>query len=209
MNNNNSTDFEYFIVLDFEATCNNPIQMKPMEIIEFPCVLLNAATLEIEDRIQFYVKPVINPILSDFCTSLTGITQDVVDEGITFEEALEGINDWIVNKHNLENIGERYAFVTCGDWDLKTMLPSQMRLTKQKVPKRYKKWINIKKVHQKHYKKRKQLGMAKLLKYFNLELVGRHHSGIDDCVNISRILVEMLNDNVPFTADSYSYSYHY
>ena len=30
--------FDYFLVLDFEATCERGIKLKPQEIIEFPCL---------------------------------------------------------------------------------------------------------------------------------------------------------------------------
>jgi len=40
---------DYLLVLDFEATCEKDHPFYPHEIIEFPIVLVNAATLEIED----------------------------------------------------------------------------------------------------------------------------------------------------------------
>merc|ERR1719453_2079952 len=35
-------------------------------------------------------------------------------------------------------------------------------------------------------------GMAEMLSTLGMELIGRHHSGIDDARNIARILVELL-----------------
>jgi len=35
--------------------------------------------------------------------------------------------------------------------------------------------------------------MTDMLAKLNLELIGRHHSGIDDCKNIARILIELLS----------------
>lgn len=45
------------------------------EIIEFPAVLVDAKNRKIIDNFQAFVKPTINPKLSDFCIKLTGITQ--------------------------------------------------------------------------------------------------------------------------------------
>lgn len=42
--------FDYFLILDFEATCDSNRSFHPPEIIEFPVVLLNASTLKIEDE---------------------------------------------------------------------------------------------------------------------------------------------------------------
>lgn len=43
--------------------------------VEFPAVLLNTTTGELESEFQQYVMPDEHPILSDFCTELTGISQ--------------------------------------------------------------------------------------------------------------------------------------
>ena len=66
--------FDYILVLDFEATCDQG-GLKPPEIIEFPTVLLNTRTLKIEDEFHYYIKPKVNPILRPFCIELTGIQQ--------------------------------------------------------------------------------------------------------------------------------------
>lgn len=99
------TYYDYICVVDFEATCeeDNPSDFLH-EIIEFPMVLINTHTLQIVssasgwecffiilkskeiysvlnmfpvqvDTFQEYVKPELNPQLSDFCVTLTGITQ--------------------------------------------------------------------------------------------------------------------------------------
>lgn len=43
--------------------------------VEFPAVLLNTSTGEIESEFHTYVQPQEHPVLSEFCTELTGITQ--------------------------------------------------------------------------------------------------------------------------------------
>lgn len=76
------------------ASTTNEAQL--FEIIEFPIVLINLPERRIVDTFQTYIKPSINPILSDFCTELTGITQAQVDNAPTFPEALQLVNDWLV-----------------------------------------------------------------------------------------------------------------
>lgn len=66
--------FDFYLVLDFEASCNDSGAFQH-EVIEFPTVALNAHTLKIESEFHAYIKPVLNPLLTPFCTSLTGITQ--------------------------------------------------------------------------------------------------------------------------------------
>ena len=48
-------------------------------MIELPSVLLDGRTMRAVDEFQSYVKPVVNPTLTPFCTQLTGIEQSWVD----------------------------------------------------------------------------------------------------------------------------------
>ncbi|CAL8073576.1 unnamed protein product [Calicophoron daubneyi] len=84
-----------------------------------------------------------------------------------------------------------FAFVTCGDWDLRKMLPSQCKLLEIDVPTYFRKWINIKKVHA-DVVGRFPSGMLQMLSDLDLPHQGRHHSGIDDCKNIAEILRELI-----------------
>ncbi|KAK6934010.1 Exonuclease, RNase T/DNA polymerase III [Dillenia turbinata] len=68
-------EFQYFVVIDFEATCDMGKNPHPQEIIEFPSVLVNSVTGQLEACFQTYVRPTCNQLLSDFCKDLTGIQQ--------------------------------------------------------------------------------------------------------------------------------------
>uniref|UniRef100_A0A1B6M930 Exonuclease domain-containing protein n=1 Tax=Graphocephala atropunctata TaxID=36148 RepID=A0A1B6M930_9HEMI len=118
------TLYPYYVVLDFEATCNevNPTDY-PHEIIEFPAVLVNTEKLMIVDQFQAFVKPVINPELSPFCKTLTGISQEQVDAASEFPEVLEQFERWLA-KHKL-GTKNKYAMVTDGPWDMGRFLYGQ------------------------------------------------------------------------------------
>lgn len=68
-------DFQYFVVIDFEATCDKEKNPHPQEIIEFPSVIVNGITGQLEACFQTYVRPTCNQVLTDFCKDLTGIQQ--------------------------------------------------------------------------------------------------------------------------------------
>ncbi|WOL08755.1 hypothetical protein Cni_G17508 [Canna indica] len=68
-------EFHYFVVIDFEATCDKERNPHPQEIIEFPSVLVNSATGQLEAVFQTYVRPAYHQHLTDFCKELTGIQQ--------------------------------------------------------------------------------------------------------------------------------------
>ncbi|XP_074137061.1 ERI1 exoribonuclease 2 isoform X5 [Sminthopsis crassicaudata] len=88
--------FDYLIIIDFESTCwNDGKRHYSQEIIEFPAVLLNTLTGEIESEFQTYVQPEEHPILSKFCVELTGIKQAQVDEGVPLKICLSQFCKWI------------------------------------------------------------------------------------------------------------------
>ncbi|GBO42670.1 ERI1 exoribonuclease 3, partial [Araneus ventricosus] len=88
------------------------------EVIEFPVLKVNSASFETESVFHSYVRPVINPELTKFCTQLTGITQEMVDDQDIFEDVFEKFQVWMQEEKLLER-NTKIAFVTVGDWDLK------------------------------------------------------------------------------------------
>jgi len=187
-----SQPFEFYVVLDFEATCNeNKNRGLTQEVIELPSVIISGKTLAVVAEFQQYVQPVLHPQLTKFCTELTGIQQAWVDDGKEFPAAFKAYRAWLLD-NGLNMTGKKnFAFVTCGDWDLKTMLPIQCSVSSLDVPTEFKSWINIKKSFSSFYNQR-ATGMMGMLNHLKLDLEGRHHSGIDDCRNISRVLVAMM-----------------
>eukprot|EP00581_Thalassiosira_minuscula_P009952 CAMPEP_0183708932 /NCGR_PEP_ID=MMETSP0737-20130205/5088_1 /TAXON_ID=385413 /ORGANISM="Thalassiosira miniscula, Strain CCMP1093" /LENGTH=256 /DNA_ID=CAMNT_0025936895 /DNA_START=213 /DNA_END=984 /DNA_ORIENTATION=- len=182
--------FDYLCILDFEATCNDTKPApKPQEIIEFPTLLLNVRTGVIEREFHYYIKPDVHPTLTEFCTELTGITQDTVNGGISLREALDlhqrWIDDNIANRDNLNAEGDEtketttttahrptFTYITCGDWDLKTCLPNQLAYHNEPTPSIFRRWLNIKREYQNFYETKKPKGMVGMLRGLNMELEG-------------------------------------
>jgi len=178
---------DFYIVLDFEATCEKDIRIRAPEIIEFPLVVIDAREKRIIDEIQIYVKPLIRPILTPFCVELTGISQETVDGATDFPRAMKQIMSFLDKYSN-------FAFVTCGNWDLETMLPIQAAHSRIKIHDCFSRWINVKAEYQRCYNERAR-GMLFMLNRLGITLIGRHHSGIDDCRNIAKIVIHMLRAN--------------
>jgi inhibitor of KinA sporulation pathway (predicted exonuclease) len=185
---------QYYVVLDFEATCLKEKVLRPREIIELPSVIVDVESRKVISKFQRYVKPVRHPKLSDFCTELTGITQKTVDNGCTIQEAVKDYNKWLSDNGLF---GSNFIIFTCGDWDLKEMYPLQCKISNMKLAHPFRKWINIKEPFCQVYfpnGKGKSGGMVKMMDHLGLKLEGRHHSGIDDCWNTARILIRMIED---------------
>ncbi|XP_066548568.1 ERI1 exoribonuclease 3 isoform X2 [Amia ocellicauda] len=169
--------YNFFLVLDFEATCDTkPIY--PQEIIEFPILKLNGRTMEIESTFHSYVQPVYHPQLTPFCTQLTGIIQDMVEGKPTLQHTLQMVDEWM-SKEGLLNPDVHSIFVTCGDWDLKTMLPGQCQHLGLRAPDYFKQWINLKKAYSAVMRSWPKRNLTDMLEGLNLSQEGRLHSGIE------------------------------
>jgi ERI1 exoribonuclease 3 len=201
--------FRYACILDFEATCDRVPGVVENEVIEFPGVLVDLETGAVVSEFQQYVKPVNTPKLTAFCTELTGITNEVIDsQGVLFPEALSRHRKWLMKETGARTdeelfCSENILFVTCGDWDLKVMLPAQLRFSE--IPRNsvsyLRSWCNVKALCAFFWREKKQPGgMPVMLHRLGLTLEGKHHSGIDDCKNIAKIVVRLREQGCPFQA---------
>ncbi|KAH9849726.1 exonuclease RNase T and DNA polymerase III [Lenzites betulinus] len=192
------------LVLDFEATCDNKTSVLPkeeIEIIEFPTILYDIKNELVQATFHQYVRPTIHPNLTQFCTDLTGIQQATVDAAQPFPVVWESFQEFLRN-HDITTQPDDACFLTCGDWDLKTMLPAQLRLSGLRdasaspaaPAKPFDRWINIKNSYRRLYGLKYPKGMQGMLNHANMDLEGRHHSGIDDCKNILRLVRKMRTD---------------
>ncbi|EFC50098.1 predicted protein, partial [Naegleria gruberi] len=201
--------FKYICVLDFEAVFADDCKTNrnyDMEIIEFPSVLLKFESekqLVVVDEIQNYVKTRRIPKINEECTKLTGITQEMVESGVSFEEALKRHNEWLMSHLGEKPTKDNILMATCGDWDLKTMIPHQVFFEKQTISligSHFTQWCNVKDVFAKFYNMEKVNGMLTMLNALKLPLLGKHHSGIDDCKNIARVVCKMAQQGCHFNA---------
>lgn len=184
------------VVLDFEATCEERASASYtwdaalQEIIEVPVALIDVEAQAIAARFNSLVRPTRQPILTPFCTKLTGITQAQVDAGPTIEEVMTQLEAWLGSAGvNADNS----LVVTCGDWDLLTMWPRQVSLAPGlKTPEVFKRWCNLKVIFKEATGHRKSLGMKGMLRHLGIAHVGRHHRGEDDVTNIAAIVTRLL-----------------
>ena len=199
--NKSPINYDYVLLIDFEANCLKDAQIVPQEIIEFPVILIkvlgeNKRPQEI-GRFHAYVKPRIHK-LTEFCINLTGITQDKVDSAKDIVEVINDFNSWLqsksLNPWDPLAPGKKFIFMSCGNWDLMTCFPNCMKYFNISYPRCFRFWLNIKKEFTKFYVKPKPYDLHALLKQFDLQPYGLHHSGMDDTINICRVLILMIID---------------
>ncbi|KAF5729333.1 hypothetical protein HS088_TW21G01498 [Tripterygium wilfordii] len=187
-------DFQYFVVIDFEATCDKEKNPHPQEIIEFPSVIVNSMNGQLEACFQTYVRPTCNQRLSDFCTDLTGIQQIQADRGVTLSEALLTHDKWL-EKKGIKNTN--FAVVTWSNWDCQVMLESECRFKKICKPPYFNRWINLKvPFHEVFGGVRCNLKEA--VEMAGLAWQGRAHCGLDDAKNTARLLALLMHKGFKF-----------
>lgn len=196
----------YFLVLDLEATCEENVRLEPAEIIEFPCLKVDSSSLEVVSKFRHFVRPVYSPELTSFCTRLTGITQEIVDESAEFPEVLAEFHSWLRSERlcpgGMGGEGAEWVFVTCGDWDVQYMFPEQCRLSGLPVPPYCSQWVNIKSVFTNAFSFWPR-NLTEMLHYLKLGHKGKLHCGLDDCQNLTRILQCLcLGHSVTITSTS-------
>ncbi|OAF71618.1 hypothetical protein A3Q56_00592 [Intoshia linei] len=183
---------KYYIILDFEANCDKLIQPEPLEIIEFPTILIEKETLKQCSIFHEFVRPTVNTKLTSFCTQLTGIHPNKLKNEDEFPVVMQKFQKWYEsNNLSVDNT----VFITCGNWDLNIALKKQCQFLNMEIPNYFSKWINIKEEFCNLTHKWPSNGLEEMLLYFKLTHFGRKHSGIDDCRNILQLIVEMSKRN--------------
>lgn len=185
------TKYDYLAVIDFEATCEENCQSYRHEIIEFPIVLIDVEKMEIVDSFQEYVRPLVNPKLTKFCTQLTGITQEVVDKADIFPVVLNRVEEWLDSRMNSGEFS--FAVLTDGPWDMFRFMFYQCKESKIDMPSWSKQWVNIRKAYCNFYQCSRG-GIETMLTSLGMTFEGSPHSGIDDAQNIARIAMKLLSD---------------
>ncbi|NXI08081.1 ERI2 exoribonuclease, partial [Irena cyanogastra] len=174
--------------------------------VEFPAVLLNTSTGVIESEFHMYVQPQEHPILSEFCTELTGITQNQVDEGVPLNICLSQFLKWIQkiqkekkimfttdSQNNSTSEAKACAFVTWTDWDLGVCLHYECRRKQLRKPDILNSWIDLKATYRAFYN-RKPKGLNGALQDLGIAFEGREHSGLDDSRNTARLAWRLICD---------------
>jgi len=81
---------KYVVIMDLELTCSEPpLPRQDMEIIEIGIEVVDSKTLDTISHISTVVKPIKNPILTDYCKDLTHISQEEVDNSLNLVDAVK------------------------------------------------------------------------------------------------------------------------
>ncbi|CAF0915144.1 unnamed protein product [Adineta ricciae] len=186
--------YQFLAVIDFEATCvARPLDPYIQEIIEFPIVLIDVSQQSIIDTFHSYCRPVLQPILSDYCKQLTGITQEQVNHAPTFTEVFANVEKWLNERNLILDSKEICLFITDGPADFNKYLRKQCEISQIKYPTWASQWLNVKQTFRNFYFVTP--GRIKnMLDSLQLQFDGNLHSGLDDAKNIAKIVIQLIQD---------------
>ncbi|NTZ96978.1 exonuclease domain-containing protein [Pseudomonas koreensis] len=185
--------YRYLYCVDLEATCDDvgasesprPLAVIPdqMETIEIGLVVIDLETLEVVDDFQRFVRPRINPVLTDFSKALTSIQQADVDGASTYAEVGQELRAFIARYPDA-------AWASWGDYDARQLerdagfaaCPSLLSGLQH---------FNVRKWHKGLYDDQPK-SLKQTVESLGLVWQGTYHRGIDDARNVASIIKEML-----------------
>jgi inhibitor of KinA sporulation pathway (predicted exonuclease) len=174
-----------YIIIDFEATCVEPKDINfQNEIIEFAAIKCDE-NFNVISECTTFVRPVLNPILTDYCKELTTIKQSDVDAAEGFTEVLAGFVLW------LNQTAAAKFFCSWGKYDKKQLLSDcklhNVRFPFNEVHYNLKQISTMKAI--KDFKMPAIVkGMSSVADFLKIKRTGTLHRGIDDCKNILQII---------------------
>jgi inhibitor of KinA sporulation pathway (predicted exonuclease) len=173
------------VVVDFEMTCWEGFDAPPgqeNEIIEIGICLLNpkADTIEVTDKRSILVKPT-RSVISEFCTNLTSITPEMVDErGIDFPIACHILETEYDTRNRL--------WASWGNFDHE-FLRKQCKARNVRYP-FSKKHSNLKRVF--HDVTGERMGLVRAMDAMGVGREGTMHRGDDDAYNTALLLKYLI-----------------
>jgi inhibitor of KinA sporulation pathway (predicted exonuclease) len=175
-----------FIIFDLEATCWRGRPPKGItEIIEIGAVKVDRFG-HVAGQFSEFVKPIVNPQLSGFCTYLTHIEQKDVDHADKFEPVCRRFMEWA-------EIGEEEYMMCSWGHDDFNLLSNDCKLHKMEYE-----WVkhftDLKRAYQRVKKIKNASGLKSTVKKEGFEFTGIHHRAISDAENLAKVFIKYFEE---------------
>lgn len=169
---------EQIVFIDFEFTMPeskaSPKDFFP-EIIEAGFVIVSSN--KISQTYSAYVKPTFFPILSNRCKKFLQISQQQVDEGVSFIELIQKLSQFVRGKNT--------TIVTWGNMDMKVF---RHNCQKHRIPFPFQsKELDLSMEYKKFFGDRNQTGLWKAVEEYGKKGIGKHHRALDDAMTTFKI----------------------
>jgi inhibitor of KinA sporulation pathway (predicted exonuclease) len=174
------------LVIDLEATCE---AVQPADhhnqIIEIGAVWLSPSG-EVLDKFETLVR--VDQPISEFCTGITTITQELSDTGMSFPEASAALAEF----------ASRYPGKTWASWGFRDKEMIERDSAYHRLANPLEGWAhrNLKVEYHaakpKVKKKQPHVGMKRAMVELGIELEGVHHRALPDALNICKVFTERV-----------------
>lgn len=130
---------------------------------EIGAVLVNLKTGAVESEFHQYVRPTMNPVLSDYCINLTGITQQLIDQQSPFTIVYQKFFGWLdqISKQKqlhyatpsirIAQFNCNTAFCSWTNWDLQHYFRLDCERNSLQWPAKLKAWMDARKIFEVSY----------------------------------------------------------
>jgi len=177
---------KHFLIVDLEATCSDDGSIVPeeMEIIEIGACWATEDGVVLE-RFQHLVRPLVRPMLTPFCKQLIGITQEEIDHAPPFPVAAQALQAFVNDAASTDTV-----WMSWGNYDFKQLNRDAQRhgiALPLVMPHQ-----NAKRLFAKSQRIGKEVGMVRACTLAGVSLEGQHHRGLDDAVNIAKLMPWIL-----------------
>lgn len=206
-------NIDIYTCIDFECTCwpKGEHSREEMEVIEIGAVSLDSQG-QVLGEFQSFIRPHLYPILSEFCTKLTGLTQEQINTAPKFSEAylefvawLAEIRDNLSKRNSAEwtstlpffqetrRLPSNITMVSWGQFDW-TQLGRECRRLYAPLP--FSTHINLKVFFKEMYNiKRSASGLYRTASRFGIyPQEGMLHRGLNDAKMVAQILQSMWKE---------------
>ena len=175
-----------YIIFDLEASCwqNTPKNFR-QEIIEIGAYKLDDYG-EILEQFQMFVRPVVHPILSSFCTNLTTIKQKEVDRAKGFLYVIDELYAW------LDPDDEEYRFISWGIND-KHLLMNDAELHKYDLNWLTQNYRDMKEAYNQIKKRNEPPGFMKALEMEGISFIGQQHRALNDAKHTVLLFLKQID----------------
>lgn len=180
----------YIFCVDFEATCcdRGTVPREEMEIIEFGGVLLDREkNWDAVERVEFFIKPTVHPVLTEFCKTLTNITQEQVDErGLSYSGALNRLEDF----HDKYQGDYKWCSWGAFDKNIAVQNGTMKDMHPLLVPETH---FNLKVWYSSLNMTKKGFGLDGAINREGLKFLGQHHRALSDAENVAQLFRRLVS----------------
>ena len=171
-------------VIDIDGTCweGGPPKGKDMEIIEIGVCPFDVSGKRLSKR-SIIVKPE-KSLVSDFCTQLTTLTQEQINEGISLRAACSILEEEYLTKERI--------WASWGEFDKKQF---EKECKSKNVPYPFgQEHINIKRLFASKKDLAHEVELEEALHMLGSQFEGTYHRAVDDAFNIAYVFSKIEKD---------------